>query len=48
MVVAIPYHVMVSLPQLAHIREAITEALSTQPTPVEFCLVSDLMVAALS
>ncbi len=48
MVVVLPYHVMVSLPQLAHIREAVSEALSTQPTEVQFSLVSNLMAAALS
>ena len=39
MVVALPYHVMVALPQLAHIRESVSETLNSQPTPVEFALV---------
>eukprot|EP00750_Incisomonas_marina_P029167 INCI7059.4.p1 GENE.INCI7059.4~~INCI7059.4.p1 ORF type:complete len:788 (+),score=116.86 INCI7059.4:103-2364(+) len=48
MVVALPYHVMVALPQLAHIRESVSETLNSQPTPVEFALVPNLMAAALA
>lgn len=47
-VTTLPYHVMVNLPQLAHIREAISDSLATQPTQIEFSLVSNLMCAALA
>jgi hypothetical protein len=48
LVLCVPYYAMVSLPQLAHVREAVSEALASQSQPVEFSIVSTIMAAALA